>query len=125
MSSWKPTRANVGNNRNLLWMWMKNWTCFKQGKSKNLDSVICTIVSNDFPSIVNNTSSSLIAMKPEKNLISELLILNDKHYKVQIFKDVPKFCHSVMFLKNIYLIIFYHVKTHLWMIMMKFKIVMV
>jgi hypothetical protein len=85
MSFWKPTRANVGKNQNLLWMRMKNWTCFKQGKSKNLDPIICTIASNDLPSIVNNTSSSLITMEPQKSLISELLILNDKHYKVQIF----------------------------------------
>ncbi len=66
MFSWKPTWANVGNNQNLLWMRMKSWTCFKQGKFKNLDSIICIIASNHLPLIVNNTSSSMIAMEPRK-----------------------------------------------------------
>ncbi len=62
----KPTSVDVVDKWNLPWMRieMKSWTCFGQGKSKNSDSVICTIVSNHLPSIVNNTNSSLVVMKP-------------------------------------------------------------
>ncbi len=59
---------------------MKSWTCFGRDKSKNSDSIICITISSHLPSIVNNTSSSLIVMEPWKNLIFEPLILNDKHY---------------------------------------------
>ncbi len=45
---------------------MKSWTCFGQGKSNNLNSIICTIVASHFPWIINNTCSSLVVMKPQK-----------------------------------------------------------
>ncbi len=68
MPFWKPTRANVVDNRNLLWMQigMRNWTCFGWGKPKNFYSVICTIASNHLLSIVNNTSSSLVVMESQR-----------------------------------------------------------
>jgi len=45
--------------------------------------------------------------------------------RVQFFKNVPKHCNNVTFFTYIYLIIFYYVNTHLWMIMIKFKTVVV
>ncbi len=68
MSSWNPTKANVGNNWNLPWMWieMKSWTYFEWSKSKNLDSVICTIASSHLPPVINNTCSSLVAMESRR-----------------------------------------------------------
>jgi hypothetical protein len=47
-------------------MRMKSWTYFKQGKSKNLDFIIYIIISYHLLSIVNNTSSSLIAIEPRR-----------------------------------------------------------
>jgi hypothetical protein len=84
MPSWKPIRANVSDNQYLSWISikMKSWTCFGWNTYKNLDFVIiCIIVSNQLPSIVNNIGSSLVAMEPQKNKIKiGLLILNDLHY---------------------------------------------
>ncbi len=42
---------------------MRSWTCFGWSKSKNSNFVICTIILSHLHSIVNNTSSSLVAME--------------------------------------------------------------
>ncbi len=54
---------------NLPWMQieMRSWTYFGWGKSKISDSVICAIASSYLSSIINNTSSSLVTMEPQKN----------------------------------------------------------
>lgn len=46
MSSWKPTKTNVGNNWNLLQMWIevRGWTCFGQGRFRNANSIICWLL---------------------------------------------------------------------------------
>jgi hypothetical protein len=41
------------------------------------------------------------------------------------FLSVPKSCHRITIFYLFYLVFFYHVNTHLWMIMMESKIVMV
>jgi hypothetical protein len=46
-------------------------------------------------------------------------------YGVQIFLSVTKFCHIINFICLSYLVFFYHIKTHLWMIMIKSRIVVV
>jgi hypothetical protein len=48
---------------------MKSWTCYKQGKSKTSNSIVWTIASSQLPLIVNNTSSSLVAMEPQRKPI--------------------------------------------------------
>jgi hypothetical protein len=70
MSFWKLIMVDVVNNWNLLWMQieMRSWTCFGRSKSTNLDFVTYTIASNHLPSMVNNTSSSLVAMEPWRKL---------------------------------------------------------
>jgi len=64
----KLTRVDVSENWSLpqTWIKMRSWSCFVWTQFRNLNFVICTIASSHFPSMVNNTSPSLVAMEPHK-----------------------------------------------------------
>ncbi len=66
----KTNNADVGDNWNSpqTQIETRSWTCFGQTKIKNSNSIICTIVSNRFPSMVNNINPSLVAMEPWRKL---------------------------------------------------------
>ncbi len=70
MFSWKPITTYVDDNWNLSQTQIetRNWTCFGQTKIKNSNSIICTIVSNTFPSMFKNISPSLVVMEPQWKL---------------------------------------------------------
>ncbi len=84
MSSWKLTRADVVDNRNLPWM----QTCFEQNKFKNWNFVICIITSSHLPSIVKITHvHQLLWWNHEENLIlnhwfwTTNIIMNTTHWR--------------------------------------------
>ncbi len=70
MSSWKPIRANVGENQNLprTQIEMRSWICFGWAKFRNSNFVICTIASSHFSSMVNYIGPSLVAMEPQRKI---------------------------------------------------------
>jgi hypothetical protein len=46
----------------------RSWTCLEQIKFRNSNFIICTIILNHFPSMVNNRNPSLVAVEPQKKL---------------------------------------------------------